>query len=401
MTGTVAARRGYQACKGLLLRKDAGPARLYVDEIGRASRDAIEALSLGRLVDGLGLRMLGVADNFDSAMPDSKHKLHLYAMLQEWFVDQLRSKVHRGMTDAFLSGANLYAACLGYTLVPKTDADGNPVLDREGRPEMTRAIDPEGAAWVRAAYDLFVVRGWNRSKIALHFNEHAAAGVRTWDASRVLQLLEREVYKGVEYYPKTRQRRDPVTGKVTTVRIPKAKQLFREVPHLRLVSDEVWDLARAKIVRTKAVRTRNRDRPRKSEVYPKTLLRPVCGHCEEPLILGRSGRYASFCCLNGRDGKKGCPLKSYKSVRVIEEAVLGHLKEHVLTDAFVDRLLAEANASLAAAASEPPADTAPLEAELRRKEAAVRRIAARLERVEDAGRLDAAFAELARLEGRA
>ena len=42
VTGTVAARRGYQACKGLLRRKEAGLGRLYIDEVGRASRDAVE-----------------------------------------------------------------------------------------------------------------------------------------------------------------------------------------------------------------------------------------------------------------------------------------------------------------------------------------------------------------------
>ena len=111
---------------------------------------------------------------------------------------------------AFPAGANLYAACLGYKLVSKRNADGNPVLDREGLPVMTREIDEAGAEWGRAAYELFVVRGWNCSKIALQFNARAAGGVRIWDATKVKQLLEREVYRGGGFYRKTRQRKDPV-----------------------------------------------------------------------------------------------------------------------------------------------------------------------------------------------
>ena len=49
-TVTIAARRGYQSTKAameLLM----GPRRLYIDEIGLASRDAIEALRLGKLIE--------------------------------------------------------------------------------------------------------------------------------------------------------------------------------------------------------------------------------------------------------------------------------------------------------------------------------------------------------------
>ncbi len=400
VTGTIAARRGYAACKALLRRGDAAVQRLYVDEIGRAGRDAIEALSLGRLVEVLGKRMIGVTDGFDSAKPEWKLQLHMYAMMQEWFVDQLRSKVNRGMEDAFLRGDNIFGACFGYKLVWKTDATGNPVLGRDGLPEMTRAIDTEQETWVRQAYELLVIEGWSRAKIAKHFNEQAVGGVRTWDGTKLRQLLRREVYKGIEFYRKTKQRKDATTGGVTVIEIPRTKQLSREVPHLRIVSDELWDKAQAKLATTRASYTsQDKDRPRKSEIHLKTLLRPICGHCKEPLILGRSGPHPSFCCLNGRDGKQGCTLKSYKSVRIVETAVLDHLRQTVMTGEFLDRLVKEANAFLAAELTRPPESTAPLEAELRKKERAIERISARLEQVEDTTKLDVVFTQITRLRG--
>ena len=397
VTGTVAARRGYQTCKDLLRRKNSGLTRLYIDEVGRASRDALEALGLGRLVNLLGLRMIGASDNFDSGEPDAKIKLHMYAMLQEWFVDQLRCKVYRGMEDAFLRGANIFAACLGYRLVPKIDVAGNVVLDRDGMVVVEKVIDPEGAAWVLKAYELFATRGWTRMKIAGHFNEQSVGGTRTWDATRVTQLLEREVYQGVEFYRKTRQRRDAVTGGVTVLTVPAAKRLSRDVPHLKIVEPDLWEQAQARIARSREVRARRKGGPRRSETQPTTLLRPICGCCKEPLILGRSGNYASFCCINGRDRKQGCTFHSYKSVNVIETVILTYLRNELFTEAFVVRVVQESNAQLVEVAARPPVDAAPLEAAIGKKEAAIRRVSGRLEEIEDAADLDDVFTELARL----
>ena len=39
--------------------------------------------------------------------PMWKTLLAIFAALQEWFVDQLREKVNRGMSDAFQEGKNL------------------------------------------------------------------------------------------------------------------------------------------------------------------------------------------------------------------------------------------------------------------------------------------------------
>jgi hypothetical protein len=44
---------------------ECGPRRLYADELGRARRDHIEALRLGKFVEALRKRMIGVSDGFD------------------------------------------------------------------------------------------------------------------------------------------------------------------------------------------------------------------------------------------------------------------------------------------------------------------------------------------------
>ncbi len=101
------------------------------------------------------------------------------------------------------------------------------------------------------------------------------------------------------------------------------------------------------------------------ELYPKVLIRPRCGCCGAELMLGRSGKYASFCCLNGIHGKRGCTFKGYKALRIVEGAILGELRRRIMTPEFLGAVLEEANRFLAAGSARPLEDGGPLEAEIR------------------------------------
>lgn len=69
VSGTISARCGYLLRKSQIESKTSLCRRLYIDEIGRASRDLVEALVLGRLIDATGKRMIGATDGFDSETP--------------------------------------------------------------------------------------------------------------------------------------------------------------------------------------------------------------------------------------------------------------------------------------------------------------------------------------------
>ena len=117
ITGTTADRPGYKMAKASIEDDSLNIAVLYLDEIGRASRDTIEALRLGQLITRKKKRLIGVSDGFDSDSEMSKFILSIFAAVQEWFIDQLRSKVDRGMRDAFFRGTNLRPPAIGYKLV--------------------------------------------------------------------------------------------------------------------------------------------------------------------------------------------------------------------------------------------------------------------------------------------
>ncbi len=368
VTGTVASRRGYELAKQTLGYSAGGPQMLFFDELGRAGRDTIENLKLGRYVESLGKHLIGVTDGIDSRGQQWKMMLTFYGMLNEAYVDQLREKVDRGMSDAFRQGRNLHSAPFGYKLEPVTDGQGSPQLNSKGKVVQRLVIDEEAARYVREVFELYAERKWSLLRIARHLNRLQVAGRTKWHVTNIRQILRRRTYIGIECYGMTRQVRDPETGRMTVHKLPEEQWKKRESPHLRIVSQEMWDKAQQRLQETGDVFSRQRQtQASKSrvDVYPRALFRPICGSCGTPLHFGKSGTGASFCCRHGLQGANGCTTRSYKSIRIIENCLLAFLRDRVFTQEFLQQVLQEANQYLKHLAAQPPEDLAPRQQQLR------------------------------------
>jgi site-specific DNA recombinase len=326
ITGTTAHRRGYKLAK-LALRQDERVKILYIDEMGRASRDTVETLLLGEFVRRLNKRLLGVSDGFDIASPMATVFLSILAGLQQWFIEQLRSKVNRGMDDAFDEMANTGLAAIGYKLVPLLDRNGRQVAGKDGEPKMALAIEPATAKYVLLAFVLLGVKHWSRDEIATLFNEKKVDGRTTWDGSKILQMLQRWKYVGILTYRMTHREmveRGKGRGKVKIVHRPRREWRVRKARHLQIVPRSLWKAVRDRLKECKRAYMKRTDGTAVSRVglYPTELIRPICGKCGDSMGYGHSGKYPALTCLNGKFGKKGCTFKGYKSVRIIEKAIL-------------------------------------------------------------------------------
>ena len=129
---------------------------LYLDEIGRASRDTIEALRLGQLIAIKKKRLIGVSDGFDSDSEMSKIMLSIFAAVQEWFIDQLRSKVYRGIDTENMT-------------YKETDPETGDITIKER---------PRKEWWVRRARNLKIVSHelWKKTRRRLAESAQAYAG---------------------------------------------------------------------------------------------------------------------------------------------------------------------------------------------------------------------------------
>jgi DNA invertase Pin-like site-specific DNA recombinase len=383
VTGRVANRRGYQMSKALMTSASNGVDILFIDEIGRVARYAIEALRLGELIANLKKRFIGASDGFDSDNPQAKLMLHIFAMLHEFYSDQLSDKVLRGMADAYDRGIDISRCAFGHVMEVVCDKENRPVFKPNGRPQKSRVVDSKNAKHVVEAFTRFVVERWSPQRIAKDFNDRKIGDRTTWTAKSVTDMLRREVYVGFEYRYRTKQVRDPDTGKVTTVERPMTEWKRREVPHLRLVSDEIWQKAQARIKECSEAFAAKHPNGRRASVYPTTLVRPVCWSCGKELAIGHSGKNPSFCCLNGRNHANGCQFRGYKAISIVESVIFEAINERIFTHDFQERLVSAANQYLQEQARLPKEDEAPLMQQLKKLKARRRKLA---DIIEEAGR---------------
>ncbi|WP_166820011.1 recombinase family protein [Thalassoroseus pseudoceratinae] len=343
ITGKIAARTGYRQMKQAIEKRVC--CRLYVDDSARLGRDQAEAHLFKRLLDASGCVLITIGNGIDTSQQSAALHYAISAAIDEQESRNKSHRVKRGMRDAFLQDRIVNGPCLGQRDVPLLDANGEVVINHKGRVEKQRVIDDAAAKIVREIFDRFAVKREDRTAIIADLNARNVEG-GNWDDTRLRQLLKRPVYKGIEYWGMTSQVRDPETGKVTVVEHPPEEWLSRDVSHLRLVSDEVWEAAQVRLAESKSAFDSTRKNVQSGErqrAVPKRLFHLTCGCCGKPLYLGRSGKYASLCCLNGRDGKKGCTFKGYKRLSHVENSLLDHLRSEIFTKEFLERLLVEAN----------------------------------------------------------
>jgi DNA invertase Pin-like site-specific DNA recombinase len=389
VSGTLACRRGYTLAKALVERRtESGVAWFLIDDLSRMSRNTIESLRLGELATETGVRLIGASDGFDSANPQSSLLLPVLGSMNEAFITQLRSKVKRGMDDAFRRGDNIQPPGVGYRLVEVKDANGNLVITHKNTIEKAVEIDPEAAEWTRRGAELIAYEGKSAIDIARLFNEHKVGGKQTWSDGRVRQHYGREKLVGKDVLHKTRQVLDRQTGKKKVIQLPESEWMWRDVPHLRILSDELAQAVHSKLsLGAESFGRKAKDRRKKvyrAELYPKVLIRPICGCCGNPMILGRSvGKYQSFFCFNASNGIQGCTNRGYKSARIIDEAVLGVVMATLFTEGFIADLTAEVNKRLAWIARQPIPSTKKPEREIANEDRQLKRLTERLANLDD------------------
>ncbi len=351
ISGTTSDRRGYQMCKELVRQPGIQLECLLVDEIGRANRNTIESLMLGRLVEHYNKRLVGVTDGLDSRQAQFQTQLVMFSLMQQLFVEWLREKVNRGMKDKFLLGGNIRPPALGYKIVQVKTPEGNLIIKSNGKIETERVIDEDDAAEVRQAFWRFAMEGWSLGRVARDFCSRCVGRSRSWDASNIIKMLERETYVGREHDGMTRKEMNPETGIIKTIKLPREQWRSREVPHMRIIDDTLWEKTKRRLELCREAQKARKDGQKsnagiqvsRAHVYPRMLVRPICSHCKTELSIGGSGKYSSLCCLNGSRGKKECPLGTFKSIRMIEKAMMEFLTKEIITKSFLEGVIMDAN----------------------------------------------------------
>ena len=386
VTGLDPSRQGYSSCKAVLRDKANFIETIYIDDFSRASRDELEWWKLAALSKRLRKRMIGASDSFDLHSDDADMKIGFYGLFSRLFIKQLRQKVRRGMKGAARRGTCLGKLGLGFTRQVCCDANGEIIRRPDGQPRHKPAIDPQTKQYRVLMYELYVHKNWSPYKIAKHFNQLRVDGSNGWTGSAIKKLLAGLDSIGVFVWNRKRREYDYEQEKYVTIANPRSEWEVYKDPSLALVPKELWRAAWIKLVKTRKAHPLTGKKWSRNQTSSTTLFSGTlfCEHCERELTLNRShGEYKVMFCLNGSTGVRDCPLTTSKSTRIIEDCLLGYIRDSVFTEGVIADVIKRANVFLQQEASKPSIEVGPMKATLRDYQKRVKKLVKKVEKEPD------------------
>ena len=383
VSGLDAKRHGYSAYKTLFRQTDCQLAAVYIDDFTRASRDEKEWWNLYSIAQQFQIPLIGASDGFNSADPNSDVLLTMFGLVSRLFVKGLREKVSRGMRGAVERGTVVGKLPLGFTREQELNVSGEVVINSKGKPVHRIAVDEETREWVEFVFDAYVNRGQTPGAIAKHFNQHEVDTSTGWTRTSILKVLRNEAYLGRFIWNRYRKEVDPETGKKVKIENAEEEWAIFEDPELAIIPEATWEAAQAKLEEMRASSPRTGQPWRVCNHIANTLFGQslVCGYCGRSLSLFRSTeRYKSMYCRTGKDHAHNCKLDSSKSVRVIEECLLGYLRDNLFTEETIRDLVRLANEELENQRRRAPREVKPLRKQHRQLQQRVDRLFDLLER---------------------
>lgn len=312
MSGASLMRPGLQA---LLREALAGRVDVVLAEsLDRFSRDQEDTAGLFKRLTFVGVRI------FTTAEGEIGH-LHigLKGTMNALYLHDLAEKTRRGLRGRVEAGKSGGGVSFGYRVVR--------VL--EGQPRGEREIHSREAAIVQRIFRNFVA-GVSPKAIAKALNAEKVPGPQgaAWSpstihghAGRGTGILNNELYVGRLVWNRQHFVKDPDTGKRLARINPPEAWIVTDVPHLRIVDDDLWRAAKARQTSTRATVKTGIVRARR----PKYLFSGLtqCASCGGGFVLSS---HDLLTCFNARSRGTCTNFRSIKR-QDVEARVLHAMRE--------------------------------------------------------------------------
>lgn len=306
---------------------------LIVEGLDRLSRDAVESEQTVRRLEHRGIRIVGVADGYDSQSSARKVMRGVRGLINEIYLDDLRHKTHRGLAGRVDSGFSAGGLSYGYRSV-KTDAGSR------------LEIDPEQARWVRWIFEQYA-DGRSAQHIAHELNRQGVKSQRggTWAVSALYGspakgsgVLNNELYVGRYVWNRSKWVKDPDTGKRQRTERPESEWQVDERPDLRIIDDELWQTVRAR-----RVRPQREGGGRGAGPGPRTLFGGLmtCGHCGGAIVATSTRHYG--CAARKDRGPTVCDGVTLPR-QSTDQVLLEYVQQEILAPEVLERVRAEIEA---------------------------------------------------------
>ncbi len=374
ISGSDSTRPQYQAMLAAASRREFDV--LLIDDLSRFARDSVEQERTIRRLEFQGLRIVATSDGYDSTSKARKIHRQVKGMMNDIFLDDLRDKVHRGLTGQALKGYWCGGKPYGYRLKPVLDESRRDPYGQPAKIGTVLEIDEAQAAIVREIFARYV-DGASHRTISKELNARGVPSPgSTWQrktrrcsgwvdsATRVIVL--NVLYTGLVRWNVSQFVLDPDTGKHKRRARPRSEwNEFRD-ESLRIVSDELHNLA---LNRTKHPSGASNEIQRAGGKVKFALSgQLVCGDCGAHLVLCdarayQCGGFRTGACKNNERIRRTLVEKAIMTVTdqdLLEPEVIAHAARRI------QRIYADSLASREKRASEMPRELQDIDARLGR-----------------------------------
>lgn len=305
---------------------------LLVEGLDRLARDLVDQETIVRRLEHLGVRIIGVADGYDTRAGSATTRIMhrgMRGIINEVYRHDVATKTHRGLAARHERGLAVSSAPYGYRI--EAAADGKRLV-----------VDEQEAVIVREIYARFVA-GESPRAIAGDLNVRRVPSPRggTWCVSAIFGhegkgcgILQQRLYVGEYVWNRSRWEKDPDTGRRRRIERPPAEWQRAHLPELRILEEETWQKAHAR-----------RRRPRREGGAAgkgpavRWLLSGIvrCGHCGGAIVGVDARRYG--CSARKDRGEAVCSQRACVRMELLDAAVLAVVREELSDEQTLQELM--------------------------------------------------------------
>ena len=248
-------------------------------------------------------------------------------------LDEIRSRTREAIRRRVESGRVAGGACYGYRNVHRTDD--------EGRQFTAQEVDPEQAKVVRRIFEMKRTgRGYREIAILLNSEgvpkpKQGKRGTGSWSLSGVRTIILNPRYRGVIVHGRVVE--EGYRGTRRRVKAPESEVIRKSAPHLRIIDDELWHAVQPK------PRSKSTKRHEPNRRHPLSGV-GRCAVCGGPMTVrnsrdGKNPRPVYACAYHRNRGNAVCDNRLMRPKEAVEEAVIGYLRDSVLTETMVTEIV--------------------------------------------------------------
>jgi site-specific DNA recombinase len=351
-SGATLPRSGFQA-----LMRNALNRRFDVvlaESLDRFSRDQEDTAGLFKRLTFAGVSIVTLAEG------DITH-LHIgfKGTMNALFLKDLADKTHRGLRGRVEGGKSAGGLCYGYRVVKSLSGGTVTTGERDIEPAEAAIVERIFQEYVAGVAPKAITRRLNVDGIAGPFGGSWSPSTIHGNSERGTGILNNELYIGRLIWNRLRYVKNPDTGKRISRLNPRTAWITKEIPSLRIVSDDLWNAAkdRQSATRRAIKRAGNIGFARRPQYLFSGLSK--CGVCGAGFIMAGRNRLACF----GAREKGTCSNRLTIRRDEVEARVLKALQDKLLNQELfeefceeftreMNRLRIEHRASLSAAERE-------------------------------------------------